>query len=152
MAPHSCMCMQLPPAQSFYEQRYPNLFFLCYSNLFFRAHTDKENICNNIQQYIFMSFQTGVFRMTMPLVSATCFKKFNSMNIFNVSAILLQNMTQNARATFWFHNRCTWKTCCVVWACKIVAHVAAALKADFHFDCKSKRCNSSKHTALIIPN
>ena len=29
------------------------------------AHADKENIMKNIQQYLFMSFRTGVFRMTM---------------------------------------------------------------------------------------
>ena len=29
------------------------------------AHADKENMMKNIQKYLFMSFQTGVFRMTM---------------------------------------------------------------------------------------
>ena len=29
------------------------------------AHADKVNMIKNIQQYIFMSFQTGVFRITM---------------------------------------------------------------------------------------
>ena len=30
-----------------------------------RAHTDKENMMKNIQQYPFMGFQTDVFRMTV---------------------------------------------------------------------------------------
>ena len=29
------------------------------------AHADEENMMKNIQQYLFMSFQIGVFRMTM---------------------------------------------------------------------------------------
>ena len=65
-------------------------------------------------------------------MSATCCKKFNSMNILqHCPNDLLQNLSLATRAAFWFHNPCNIrKKCCVASESKIVAHVAAALDRD----------------------
>ena len=64
-------------------------------------------------------------------ISATCSRKFNSMNVLqHCPSNLVAEPALATLATFWFHNLCNIsKKCCVASASKNVPRVGAALCA-----------------------